>query len=109
MRDKLAVESAQNGERVDPLDARVVRDLVVGQERRVSDRPPRVEVADHGGDLEVALDHRSPCPDQRVRKRPLDPRADVAAALLGGVVELLDDVADDQHAMVLVTLYGFEK
>ena len=104
----LPVHAAQRREGIHPLDAGVVRHLVVGQERRVPDRPARVEVSDHGGDLEVALDHRAPRPHQRVRERPLDPRANVAASLLGGEVELLGDVADHQHDRAGDAV-GFEK
>ena len=96
MRASWRSSAAQHRERVDALDAGVVRDLVVGEEGRVADRAPGVEVADDRRDLKVALDDRAPGADQRVGERALDPRADVAAALLGGVVQLLDDVADHQ-------------
>ena len=58
-----------DGQRVDALDPGVVGDLVVGEEGRVADRPARVEVADHRGDLEVALDHRAPGAHERVGER----------------------------------------
>ena len=63
----LAVDLAQDGERVVALDARVVRDLVVGEERRVDDGAPGHHVADHRGDLQVALDDRRPRAHERVR------------------------------------------
>ncbi len=56
-------------ERVDSLDPGVVCDLVVGEERRVADGPPRVDVADHRCYLKIALDHRAPGADQRVARR----------------------------------------
>ena len=66
----LAVEVAEDGEGVVAFDPRVVGDLVVGEERRVDHRPPGEDVADHGCDLEVALDDRPPGPDQGVGTRP---------------------------------------
>ena len=50
------VEVPQDGQRIGPLDARVMSDLVVPRERRVHHRPARVDVADHGGHGEIALD-----------------------------------------------------
>ena len=63
------------------LDARVVGDLVVGEEGRVDDGPAGDHVADDGGDLQVALDDRRPRAHQRVHARARDPRLHVVADL----------------------------
>ena len=56
MRAICAVEVVEDGERVGALDPRVVGDLVVGEEGRVDDGAAGEDVADHRGDLQVALD-----------------------------------------------------
>ena len=61
----------QHRERVGALDARVVRDLVVGEERRVDDRPAGEHVGGDGGDLQVELERRS---RMRARTRRRLPR-----------------------------------
>ena len=71
----LAIEVAEDRERVVALDPGVVGDLVVGEEGRVDDGPAGEEVADHGRHLEVALD------DGRPGARP--GRSYAAAAIRG--------------------------
>jgi hypothetical protein len=77
----LAVDLAQDGQRVVALDPRMVSHLVVGQEGRVDHGPPGHHVAHDGGDLQVALHDRRPCAYQRVRAWARDPRLDVVADL----------------------------
>ena len=52
----LAVEPAQHGEGVNTLDARVMGDLVIGQEGRVPHGSSGVEITDDRCDLQVTLD-----------------------------------------------------
>ena len=72
-------------------------DLVVGEEGRVAHGPPGVDVRDHRGHLQVALDDRAPGAHERVLPVAVDARQHVAAALLRRVAELLGDVGDHEH------------
>ena len=73
---------AQHRERVGSLDARMVCDLVVGEERRVDDRPAGEHVADDRRDLKVALDDHRLRAHYRVARAAADPRMHVVASLL---------------------------
>lgn len=90
----LAIHLAQNGERVWTLDARVVRDFVVGQERGVDHGPPGQHVSHDRGDLEVELDHGGKCAHEGVLARTVDARVDVAPAREGLRAALARDVGD---------------
>ena len=92
----LAIEVAQHGERVVPLDAGVVGDLVVGEEGRVDRRAAGEHVADDRGDLQVALDDGPPGADERVGAAAGDPRPDVVANLAAGGAALADDLGEDE-------------
>ena len=56
---ELPIDLAQYRQRIRPLDARVVGDLIIGKKGCVGDRPAGVEVADDRRHLEVALNHSS--------------------------------------------------
>ena len=79
------------------LDPRVVGDLVVGEEGRVDDGAPGQHVADHGGDLQVALDDRRPGAHQRVHARARDPRLHVVADLARRRAALADVVGERER------------
>ena len=72
----------QHRERVGLLDARVVGDLVVADERGVDDGDPLDDVAHQGGDVEVAHDHGDRAAHQRVEAAAVDVL--LAAPFAGG-------------------------
>jgi hypothetical protein len=88
------VDLAQDRERVGTLDPRVVRDLVVGQERRVDHRAPGEHVGGDRRDLQVELDDGRVRAHQRVLPVALDPRTDVAADLLDRREALDEELPD---------------
>ena len=92
----LAIEVAEHGEAVLALDPGVVRHLVVGEKGRVDRRPPGEDVADHGGDLQVALDDGRPGADQGIGTGAPDPRPDVIAHLRARGAALSDHVDEDE-------------
>lgn len=90
------VDAAEHRQRVASLQAGVVGDLVVGQERGVDRRPPGLEVADDGLDLEVELDRGGERPQRRVGPAARDARPHVATPLACRLAPLDHHVRDGQ-------------
>jgi hypothetical protein len=90
----LLVDRPDDGQRVVPLDAGVVGDLVVAEEVRVDDRPPGQHVAEDRRHDEIARDDRRGGPRERVDAAPLHPRPDPGAALARRRGHLAQDVDD---------------
>ena len=91
------VDPAQHVERVVALDAGVVCDLVVADERGVDDGAARVGVGDDGLDGDVAEDHDGDGAQQRVADATVHARDDVPADLLRRRVQLAADVEQAEH------------
>ena len=92
----LAIEIAEHGEAVLAFDPGVVRHLVVGEKGRVDRRPSGEDVADHRGDLQVALNDGRPGADQGIGTTAPDPRPDVIAHLCARRAPLSDHVDEDE-------------
>ena len=82
-------------QRVVPLDAGVVRHLVVADEVGVDHRPSGAHVPDDGRDDDVAGEHRGERPEERVHTAAVDARAYVAAPLDCRLVHLAHRLGDD--------------
>ncbi len=93
----LPVDRAQHGQRVEPLDAGVVRDLVVAQQVDVHAGPAGQHVLEHRGDHDVPGDHRGRRAQERVEAAAVHPGHHAGPALPGGRGDLpdhVDQVAD---------------
>ncbi len=88
----LLVDAAQHLQRVEPLDAGVVGDLVVAEEVGVDHGPAGQHVLEQGGGDDVAGDDRRPRPREGVDAAAGDARADVGPALGGRGGQLAVDV-----------------
>ena len=91
------VELAQGLERVGPLEARVVRHLVVARERRVDGRPPSHHVGEHAGHDEVAHEDAERRPHQGVDAASVAARPHVTADGTNGRGPLEDHLPQEQH------------
>ena len=90
----LAVDLAEHAERVEPLDAGVVGDLVVAEEIGVHAGPAVEHVPDDRRDDDVAGDHVGAGPRERVEPAAVDARPHSRRAAADRRGDLADDVGD---------------
>ena len=94
---ELLIELAQGLERVGPLEAGVVGDLVVAGEGRVDRRPALHQVREHAEHDQVADDDAHRSAYERIDPTAMATRSDIAANGSEGGDPLEDDLPEHEH------------